>query len=136
MARAMPQVSPRAATGERVGHKRPGPANGPTRRRGVDRAHLIAALDRALEAPALNGRGRDTESAVRYLETVRGFKPPAPPTSSAERLKILETQADQVVGVIRSVLKELHLSDADYQRGINLAIKGLRAASPQGWEPL
>lgn len=78
----------------------------------------------------------DSESAIRYLETVWGFSPPAPPTSSAERLKILETQADQVAGVIRSVLKELHLSDADYQRGINLAIKGLRAASPQGWEPL
>ena len=136
MARVAPQVSPRAVTGARVGHKRSGSADAPTCQRRADKARLIAALDRVSETPEPNGRGRDTESAVRYLETVRWFKPPGPPMSSAERLKILETQADQVAGVIRSVLKELHLSDADYQRGINLAIKGLRAASPQGWEPL
>jgi hypothetical protein len=136
MTRTTRQVSPSGARAARVGQSQPGSANGPTRQRRADKARLIAALDRLLETPEPNGRGRDTESAIRYLETVRGFSPPAPPMSSAERLKILETQADQVAGVIRSVLKELHLSDADYQRGIELASKGLRAASPQGWEPL
>jgi hypothetical protein len=45
-------------------------------------------------------------------------------------------QADQLVGVIRAVLEGLNLSDADYTRGIDLAIKELRAAASQGWEPL
>jgi hypothetical protein len=56
--------------------------------------------------------------------------------SPADRLKLVEIQADQMAGVIRAVLKGLNLSDADYTRSIDLAIKELRAASSQGWEPL
>jgi len=41
-----------------------------------------------------------------------------------------------MVGVIRAVLEGLNLSDADYTRGIDLAINALRGASPAGWEPL
>jgi hypothetical protein len=41
-----------------------------------------------------------------------------------------------MVGVLRAVLEGLNLSDADYIRGSDLAIKELRAASSQGWEPL
>jgi hypothetical protein len=41
-----------------------------------------------------------------------------------------------MVGVLRAVLEGLDLSDADYSRGIDLAIKELRASSSQGWQPL
>jgi hypothetical protein len=40
-----------------------------------------------------------------------------------------------MVGVLRAVLEGLNLSDADYTRGVDLAIKELRAAG-QGWDPL
>ncbi|MGA3029836.1 MAG: hypothetical protein ABSE58_03730 [Candidatus Limnocylindrales bacterium] len=56
--------------------------------------------------------------------------------SPAEQIKLAETQADQIVGVTRAVLEGLDLSDADYTRGIDIAIKELRASSSQGWEPL
>jgi hypothetical protein len=56
--------------------------------------------------------------------------------SPADQIKLAHIQADQIVGVIRAVLHGLKLSDADYTRGIDLAITELRAASPAGWEPL
>jgi hypothetical protein len=56
--------------------------------------------------------------------------------SPADQLKLVSAQADQMAGVIRAVLKGLNLSDADYTRGIGLAIKELRAYSAQGWDPL
>jgi hypothetical protein len=56
--------------------------------------------------------------------------------SRADQVKLAEVQADQMAGVIRAVLEGLKLSDDDYTRGIDIAIKELRAASPQGWEPL
>jgi hypothetical protein len=74
--------------------------------------------------------------AIRYLETVRGFKPPPPAMSPAEQQKLAELEADQMVGVIRAVLEGLKLSDADYERGLDIAIEALRATSSQGWEPL
>jgi hypothetical protein len=45
-------------------------------------------------------------------------------------------QADQLVGVLRAVLEGLKLSDEDYTRGVDLAIKELRANSRDGWESL
>jgi hypothetical protein len=56
--------------------------------------------------------------------------------SQADRLKLAEAQADEMAGVIRAVLDGLNLSDADFERGIDLAMEALRAASAQGWEPL
>jgi hypothetical protein len=56
--------------------------------------------------------------------------------SPADQVKLAEIQADQMAGVIRAVLKGLDLSDADHTRSIDLAIKELRAASSQGWDPL
>jgi hypothetical protein len=53
-----------------------------------------------------------------------------------DKAKLASQEADQMVGVIRAVLEGLNLSDADYTRGIDLAIKELRAYSAQGWEPL
>jgi len=106
--------------------------SGSSARKAALRELLAATLE-------LSGRAIDTGAdcwAVRYLETVRGFKPPPPPMSPAEQIKLAETQADQIVGVTRAVLEGLDLSDADYTRGIDIAIKELRASSSQGWEPL
>ena len=99
-----------------------------------------AALRELLAAAQLRAeRATETRSepwAIAYLETVRGFKPPPPPMSPADQVKLAEIEADQMVGVLRAVLEGLNLSDADYTRGIDLAIKELRASSSQGWEPL
>jgi hypothetical protein len=88
---------------------------------------------------ALRAAGRlDTrDSALRYLEASRPTSIFAPaPLSAEDKTKIMYAQADQMVGVIRAVLDGLNLTDADYTRGIDLAIKELRASSAQGWEPL
>jgi hypothetical protein len=137
MARVSPHVSPGTATGPPVGRKRSGSANAPTRRRRGARAELIRQLDRFSEqAPELTRRHMDWQWAIRCLQTVRGFKPPPPPMSRTDQVKLAETQADEIAGVIRAVLDGLNLSDADFQRGINLAMEALRATSAQGWEPL
>jgi hypothetical protein len=39
-------------------------------------------------------------------------------------------------GHLWAVLEGLKLSDADYERGLDIAIEALRAASTHGWEPL
>ena len=137
MARTTQQVSPGTATGTRVGPKRPASADAPTRQRRADRARLIGGLDGILgKAPELTRPTLERPWAIRYLGTVRGFKPPPPPMSPAEQQKLAELEADQMVGVIRAVLEGLKLSDADYERGLDIAIEALRAASTQGWEPL
>ena len=135
MARPTRQIAPSGARSARVGPSRPGSASAPTRQRRAARAQLIAQLNGVLQSPEPS-RHFDARSAVRYLETVRGFKPPPPPMSPAEQQKLAELEADQMVGVIRAVLEGLKLSDADYTRGLDIAIEALRAASTHGWEPL
>jgi hypothetical protein len=94
---------------------------------------LAAAGDRA-------DRVSDTRSAswaIGYLAASRPTSVLAPaPLNPADQLRLAHIQADQIVGVIRAVLNGLELTDADYTRGIDLAIKELRASSSQGWEPL
>jgi hypothetical protein len=121
-------------------------SNEPARRRPANtravsgaRARKAALRELIAAAGDISERAVQTRSepwAIRYLETVRGFKPPPPPMSSADQVKLAEIQADEMTGVIRAVLEGLKLSDDDYTRGIDLAIKELRAASSQGWEPL
>ena len=75
--------------------------------------------------------------ALRYLEASRPTSVLATaPLSAEDKTKMAYAQADQMVGVLRAVLEGLNLSDADYTRGIDLAIKELQEASGQGWEPL
>jgi hypothetical protein len=75
--------------------------------------------------------------ALHYLEAGRPTGVVVPANLSAEdKTKMAYAQADQIVGVIRAVLEGLNLSDADYTRGIDIAIKELRASSAGGWEPL
>lgn len=121
-------------------------AKQPTRRRAantraVSGAHALRAALREQLAAAQEHLDRTTQtrsepSAIRYLETVRGLKPPPPPMSQADQVKLAELQADQMAGVVRTVLDGLNLSDTDFTKGIDLAIEALRANSAQGWEPL
>ena len=146
MARASGHVRSAAASSTRAARTGPVSANEPTQRRAAPtraasgaRARK-AALRELLTAAQLRAE-RATETrrepwAIAYLETVRGFKPPPPPMSPADQVKLAEIQADQMVGALRAVLEGLKLSDEDYTRGVDLAIKELRAASARGWEPL
>jgi hypothetical protein len=78
-----------------------------------------------------------TRWALRYLEASRPTSVLATaPLSAEDKTKMAHAEADQMVGVLRAVLEGLNLSDADYTRGIDLAIKELQEASGQGWEPL
>jgi hypothetical protein len=95
---------------------------------------LLAAAD---EISVWAAETRSEPWALRYLEACRPTSVFAPAHLGAEdQAKLAHSQADQIVGVIRAVLRGLGLSDADFRRGIDLAIKALRASSAQGWEPL
>jgi hypothetical protein len=54
----------------------------------------------------------------------------------ADQVKLVETQADRVVGVITAVLDGLALSDEAWERGRKLAAEALRAVAVEGWSPL
>jgi hypothetical protein len=128
---------------------RPAVANEPTRARSgcvrpvsgarakiEARAEPLRRIEGAFEAPEPSGRPPESEWAIRYLETVRGFKPAPAPMSQAEQVKLAEVQADRIVGAITAVLDGLGLSEEDRDRGRKLASDALRAASTHGWEPL
>jgi hypothetical protein len=97
---------------------------------------LVANVE-ALDALTASRAGGD-RWALRYLETSRPTRllMGREPVSAADQAKLADAQADQIVGVIRAVVEGLNLSDADYQRGIDIAIETLRAVAAQGWEPL
>jgi hypothetical protein len=100
---------------------------------------LLASVD-ALAAKVARQAANCNDStrwALRYLEASRPTSVLATaPLSAGDKTKMAYAQADQMVGVLRAVLEGLDLSDADYTRGIDLAIKELQEASGQGWEPL
>jgi hypothetical protein len=78
-----------------------------------------------------------TRWALRYLEACRPTTVlVAPALNAADQLKLASAQADEMAGVVRGVLDGLKLSDADFDRGITLAIEELRKVSAQGWQPL
>ena len=133
MARRAPPAKPASgATVARVRRSRSKAATDATR---ALRAHVDALIAKVARQAA--ERNDSTRWALRYLEASRPTSVIAPaPSSAADKAKLASQEADQMVGVLRAVLEGLNLSDADYTRGIDLAIKELRAAAGQGWEPL
>jgi len=100
---------------------------------------LLASVDAlaAKVAIAAANHNDSTRWALRYLEASRPTSVlAAAPLSPVDKAKLAYAQADQMVGVLRAVLEGLNLTDADYTRGIDLAMDALRAGSAQGWEPL
>jgi hypothetical protein len=130
--RASPAKPPSGATVARVRRSRSKAANQATRA-------LLASVD-ALSAKVARqaaDRNDSTSWALRYLEASRPTSVLAsPPLSPVDKAKLASQEADQMVGVIRAVLDGLNLSDDDFRRGIDLAIRELRANSRDGWEPL
>ena len=127
-----PAKPPSGATGAGVRRSRSGSANQATRalRASVD---ALTAKAAARSADRLDA----TRWALRYLEADRPTSVLTPaPLSAEDKAKVPYVQADRVVRVIRSVLKSLDLSEAEYARGIALASKALRAEAAGGWEPL
>ena len=102
------------------------------------RASLAHANALAAKVAVAASDTRDsTRWALRYLEACRPLSalPPAP-LNSADQLKLANAQADEMAGVVRAVLGGLKLSDADFDRGIAIAIDELRKTSAEGWQPL
>ena len=115
--------------------KRPAPT------RALSGSRVRKAALRALLATAQDLSDRVTETrepwAIRYLEAGRPTSVMAQaPLNPQDAVKLAVLQADQVGNVIRAVLDGLKLSDDDFRRGIDLAIRELRANSRDGWEPL
>ena len=133
MARRAPPAKPASgATVARVRRSRSKAATDATR---ALRAHVDALIAKVARQAA--ERNDSTRWALRYLEASRPTSVIAPaPSSAADKAKLASQEADQMVGVLRAGLEGLNLSDADYTRGIDLAIKELRAAAGQGWDPL
>ena len=73
--------------------------------------------------------------ALAYLASLSPRHLMYPSRDPADQAKIAYAQADMMVGVITAVLDGLGLSDADWQRGSDIASEALRACSTQGWEP-
>jgi len=90
---------------------------------------LAAALERATEA-------RSDQAALRYLESSRLLVPPPAPLDPAEQHKLTQELADMVAQLITTVLDGLGLSDADWERGRNLAMETVMAVTQEGWAPL
>jgi hypothetical protein len=90
---------------------------------------LAAAHDRA-------GAARSDQAALRYLESSRLLVPPPAPLDPAAQAKLTQELADLVADVIAAVLDGLGLSDADWERGRNLAMDALTAVTQEGWAPL
>jgi hypothetical protein len=100
---------------------------------------LLAQVDAlgAKVALAVSDTRDSTRWALRYLEACRPTTVlVAPALNAADQLKITSAQADETAGVIRAVLDGLKLSDADFDRGITIAIDELKKVSAQGWQPL
>jgi hypothetical protein len=133
MARRTPPAKPASgATVARVRRSRSKAATDATRA-------LRASVDALAAKVALRegDRNDSTRWALRYLEASRPTSVLATaPLSAEDKTKMVYAQADQMVGVLRAVLEGLNLTDADYTRGVDLAIAELRATSAQGWEPL
>jgi hypothetical protein len=102
------------------------------------RAKKAAQRELLVTAQELSDRATDTRVdrwALRYLESSRLLVPPPAPLDSAEQRKLTQELADLVAEVIGSVLDGLGLSDAEWQRGRELALTALTAATQEGWEP-
>jgi hypothetical protein len=120
------------ATGARVVRARSKSANEATRA-------LRANVDALTAKVALRAADRldSTRWALRYLEACRPTTVlVAPALNAADQLKLAAAQADEMAGVVRAVLDGLNLSDADFDRGIAIAIDELRKTSAEGWQPL
>jgi hypothetical protein len=121
------------------------PANRPTRRRAANtRAVSGSGAKRALVAELLAAaqerigmtETRSDRGAFRYLESSRLLVPPPAPLDPAEQHKLTQDLADLVADVIAKVLDGLGLSDADWERGRNLAMEALSEVTRKGWSPL
>jgi hypothetical protein len=113
------------------------PARAPTKRPSRERKALRAELLRcAEEMLAKLQPAPGFEWAVRYLESSRLLGMPPAPTSAADQAKLAQVQADEIVDAIATVLDGLHLSDEERDRGFDLAVEALTAASSEGWQPL
>ena len=131
------------ATGASVASEGTRSAKQPTRReaahtRAVSGSDADNALVAQLVAAAQEraGAARSDQAALRYLESSRLLVPPPAPLDPAEQHKLTQELADLVADVIANVLDGLGLSDADWERGRNLAMEALSAVSAEGWAPL
>jgi hypothetical protein len=108
----------------------------PLSRRGAKRAAQAAIRDLAERALVLEPRQPGASRyALAYLASLSPRHLLNPPTSPADLAKLADSQADMLVGVIRAVLDGLGLSDAQWERGSEIASDALRACTVPGWEP-
>jgi hypothetical protein len=79
-------------------------------------------------------RPRADRYALAYLESLSPRHLLYPPPDWAEHPKIADAQADLMAGVMRSMLDGIGVTDEQYERAIDIALEGLKAATVPGWE--
>ena len=137
----MPEIV--LAPSHAVPSRGPRSANQPTRREAPHtRAVSGSDADNALLAQVVAAaqgsatEARSDQAALRYLESSRLLVPPPAPLDPGEQAKLTQELADVVAQVITTVLDGLGLSDADWERGRNLAMEAVMAVTQEGWVPL
>jgi hypothetical protein len=140
MASRTAHVPRTGATKARVGRDGSGSAKRPTRRQRDGRAKLRRQADEVFaRAQEHVERRSGTGWALRWLEAGRPGQVLGPvavvPIDAAGKAKLLGEQADQVADVIAAVLDGLGISDELWERGRDLAVATLTAASAPGWSP-
>lgn len=130
--RTCPDLPASGAQGPRVGRARSRSARRATR-------ELLASVAAYDAAVARGAGGSDPAAlALRYLAAGRPMellREARPPLSLADQIKLNEAQAEVIADLIRKVLDELELSDAQFEHGIGIARDVLRKASAQDWWP-
>jgi hypothetical protein len=94
--------------------------------------HASAVL---VSASDLTERPLTERWAIRYLESSRGLGPAPAPLSPADQAKMSYAQAELMVHVITTVLDGLELSWELWDKGGEIAMRELKAASEEGWSP-
>ena len=141
MARATPHVSPTGAHSAAVGRRRRGSANAPTPPGTHIQAQLLRHADESFAGVSQRARSRQAaDAAIGWLQACRPGEVLGPfivvPADAQGNARLFSDQADLMADVMSAVLDGLGLSEGDWERGRDIAVRELRAAAGQGWEPL
>jgi len=141
MTRAPAHVSPTGAHGAAVGRRRRGSANAPSPPGTQTLAELLRHADEVLAGASQGGGSlQAARAAIGWLQARRPGEVLGPvivvPADAHGRARLLSDQADLMADVMEAVLDGLGLSQEDWERGRDIALRELRAAAGQDWEPL
>jgi hypothetical protein len=96
-------------------------------------AQLVGCANKLVVGPKASA---EDHPALRYLESSRLNALAPTLLSPADQAKLFYAQAELVVRVITAVLDGLGLSSDDWDQGCEIAMRELKASTPDDWSPL